>query len=46
MDMRPVRTAARVGVHSASTLKFVNRRPSAASASMRGVGAIRNSPPP
>jgi hypothetical protein len=43
---RPVSRAERLGVHWASTLKFNNRTPWAASASMRGVGAPRSTPPP
>jgi len=35
---RPVRIAARLGVHWFSTLTFVSRTPSAPSESMRGVG--------
>jgi hypothetical protein len=38
--------AERLGVHCASTLKFVSRVPSVASLSMRGVGAPRTMPPP
>jgi len=38
---RPVMIAERLGVHCASTLKLVSRVPSAASRSMRGVGAPR-----
>jgi hypothetical protein len=46
MEKRPVRIAERLGVHCASTLKLVSRVPSAASWSMRGVGAPRVMPPP
>ena len=42
----PVIRADRDGVHSASTLKLVNRIPSAASLSMLGVGAPLMIPPP
>ena len=38
MGMRPVMRAPRVGVHCASVLKLVNRTPSLASLSRRGVG--------
>jgi hypothetical protein len=41
---RPVISAARLGVHWFSTLKFVNRRPSPASLSMRDVGVSRMPP--
>ena len=43
---RPVISAERVGTQSLSTLKLSSRRPSAASRSMRGVGAPRKAPPP
>jgi hypothetical protein len=43
---RPVSSADRLGVHCASTLKFSNCRPSAASWSIFGVGAPRSTPPP
>ncbi len=43
---RPVISAERVGTQSLSTLKLSSRRPSAARASMRGVGAPRSAPPP
>ena len=46
MAWRPVNSADRLGVHCASTLKFSSRRPCAASPSIRGVGAPRNTPPP
>jgi hypothetical protein len=41
---RPVMSAARLGVHWFSTLKFVSRNPSAASLSRRGVGVSRAPP--
>ena len=44
MEKRPVMKAERLGVHCASTLKLVSRVPSAASRSMRGVGAPRVMP--
>ena len=43
---RPVKSADRAGVHCASMLKFSSFRPSAANASIRGVGAPRRMPPP
>ena len=43
---RPVNNADRLGVHCASTLKFKSFNPSAASPSIRGVAAPRNTPPP
>jgi hypothetical protein len=46
IEKRPVMMAERLGVHCASTLKFVSRIPSAASWSMRGVAAPRVMPPP
>src|ERR1039458_6295975 len=46
MAYRPVIRAARLGVHCASTLKLSSRIPSAASWSIRGVGAPRRIPPP
>ena len=46
MACRPVSSEERLGVHCASTLKFSSRRPSAASLSIRGVGAPRSTPPP
>ena len=42
----PVISAARDGVQAGSTKYWVNRSPSWASSSIRGVGAPRNSPPP
>jgi hypothetical protein len=41
---RPVISAARLGVHWFSTLKFVSFSPSPASRSMRGVGVSRMPP--
>ena len=43
---RPVRMAARLGVHWASTLKLRSFIPSSARESMRGVAAPRRTPPP
>ena len=43
---RPVSSAERLAVHWGSTLKFNSLNPSAASPSIRGVGAPRSTPPP